>query len=139
MDAPPAAGLKPTAIVTRADLRLRSERTALRVKRMRTLALPFAPTLAAPEPSCERFGVPFGPLGGPDGPAATGTSAGPQSGCAPATRSVTVFGVWQPPERSGMSAIAMPPPYCHASLLPSGENDGECMVSGSSAPLIQKH
>ena len=53
----PSAGVKRRAIARRTDLRSRSERTAFGVKRMRTLALPLAPTLAAPEPSFDRFSV----------------------------------------------------------------------------------
>ena len=53
--APPAAGLKPTAIASRTDFRLRSVRAAFFEMRMRSVALPLALTLAAPEPSFERF------------------------------------------------------------------------------------
>src|SRR5690349_4512943 len=51
----PSAGVKRTEMLTRADLRACSSRAALGVNRTRTFALPLAPTLTAPEPSCLRL------------------------------------------------------------------------------------
>ena len=45
-----------------------------------------------------------------------------------------MVGDWQPPDRSGMSASQISPPYCIASMLPSGENEGELIRSAWSGP-----